>query len=71
MRDEFKVHKLNAEGLQKAGNLGTEFSTLLNRLETEYGIVASREASLVVTNLQLAAFWAKRAIAVREENQEK
>ncbi len=68
MKNEFQVHKLNETGMTKAIELGEAFSELLTKLETI--IPAGRERALVVTKLQEASFFAKRAIAVLPENQE-
>ena len=67
--DEFKVHILNEKGLDKARNIQLLFELLLSGLD---GLIpeVSRERSLVVTNLQTASFWAKRAVAMDPENQE-
>ncbi len=67
-RAEFKSHELNEVGKNRAAELGTLFSDLLTKLE-ELGVEDSREASITLTHLQTAKFWATRAIAVAEENQ--
>lgn len=68
MRDEFKVHQLNAQGLRKAANLGEVFSQALEAIELL--VPQGRERSIVVTKLQEASFFAKRAIALDPANQE-
>jgi hypothetical protein len=68
VREEFSVHRLNEEGLTKADVIATAFSHLLDHLEEACG-KDGREMSLVRTKLQEAAFYAKRAMAVRPENQ--
>lgn len=68
IRQEFAVHRLNSLGMTRAEAIAEEFSRLMTALDTL--CPASREKSLVVTKLQEAAFWAKRAIAVIPENQE-
>lgn len=65
--DEFKVHRLNENGLAKADQIGSRFAELLGDLEAL--IPPGRERSLVVTKLQEAAFFAKRGIAILPENQ--
>jgi hypothetical protein len=63
----FQVHKLNEGGLQRAQELADRFNGLLvelNRLLPE-----GREFSIVKTKLEEAAFFAKKAIAKRPENQ--
>lgn len=68
MRDEFKVHKLNGEGMKKAEGLAEGFSEFLDRVEQVCG-KDGREMAIVRTKLQEASFQAKRAIAQRPENQ--
>lgn len=67
MRQEFQVHRLNEVGLQKAEMLGEAFSILLETVDAL--VPQGRERSLVVTKLQEASYWAKRAIAVQPDNQ--
>ncbi len=76
IRDEFKVHKLNAAGLDRANELAAGFSELLNNVE---GICTpkgdprgpgGRELALVRTHLEQASYYAKRAMALQPENQE-
>jgi hypothetical protein len=69
MRDEFKVHVLNDEGFAKAQVLGHLFSEMLDTIERM--IPAGRERALVVTKMQEASFFAKRAIALDPQNQTK
>jgi hypothetical protein len=68
IRDEFKVHILNEDGIARASSLAEEFSRTLNAVETISG-TDGREMALVRTHLQLASFYAKRAMASRPENQ--
>lgn len=70
IRSEFTVHKLNDQGMSHAERLGVMFSAFLNNLEAMCGL-DGREMAIVRTKLQEAAFFAKRAIAVRHENQAK
>ncbi len=67
MRQEFQVHVLNDQGLDKARQLGEVFSTALEGIEAI--IPQGRERALVVTKLQEASFFAKRAIATDPSNQ--
>lgn len=67
MKPEFQVHKLNSRGLDKATQLAEAFSELLVKVEAVIPS-SSRERSLVITKLQEACFFAKRAIAVELEN---
>lgn len=68
IREEFDVHVLNHEGLRKARDIASCFSTLLNDLEEHCG-KDGREMALVRTHLQQANFFAKRAMVTRPENQ--
>lgn len=72
MRQEFQVHLLNDEGVEKAKELGEVFSDLLDKVETIVMQTPSqngREMALVKTKLQEASFFAKRALAVLPRNQ--
>lgn len=68
IREEFDVHVLNHEGMRKARDIASCFSILLNDLEEHCG-KDGREMALVRTHLQQASFFAKRAMAMRPENQ--
>jgi hypothetical protein len=68
IRDEFSVHILNGDGIAKANQIAQDFSELLSNLETTCGS-DGREMAIVRTKLQEAAFFAKRAMAIRPENQ--
>jgi hypothetical protein len=67
IREEFNVHLLNAEGIRAARAVAEIFSDTLTQLEA-LGLTG-REKALVVTGLQQAGFWAKRAIAVLPQHQ--
>lgn len=67
MRPEFQVHLLNSIGIERAEAIGKLFSDTLDGIEAL--IPAGRERSLVVTKLQEASFFAKRAIAIDPNNQ--
>lgn len=67
MANEFTVHRLNENGLLACEELAKEFSNLLAVVEGH--IPAGRERSLVVTKLQEACFFAKRALALDSRNQ--
>lgn len=69
IRDEFKVHRLNGVGMERAKGLALEFSRLLEEVEVISGS-DGRDMALVRTKLQEASFYAKRAMASRPENQE-
>lgn len=65
----FSVHMLNAQGKMKATQIAADFTTLLAQLEAV--CPPGRELSIVRTHLQDACFYAKRAMAMKPENQEK
>lgn len=65
----FEVHKLNSEGLRRAGVLAKAFNGLLEELRTLCP-ENTREFSLVKTHLEEACFFAKKSIANLPENQE-
>lgn len=67
-RDEFSVHILSDEGVEKAKRIASLFTLLLDGLEEACGD-DGRDMAIVRTKLQEAAFFARRAMAVREENQ--
>lgn len=69
IRDEFAVHMLNQLGKDRAADIAEQFSVCLNNLEAIIG-ADGREMAIVRTKMQEAAFFAKRAMAVRPENQE-
>ena len=68
MATEFSVHRLNKVGLAKADRLAKAFETCLDDVKQQ--IPPGRELALVVTKMQEAAFFAKRAMALQPENQE-
>ena len=67
MANEFKVHRLNEEGLAKADYLAEEFETLLAKVEKL--VPSGRERAIVVTKLQEACFYAKRGLAMQKAYQ--
>ena len=69
MRDEFKVHILNEEGIQSAEKLAERFSLFLGDVESLCGDHAPREMAIVRTKIQEASFFAKRALAMNPKNQ--
>ena len=68
-RNEFKVHRLNEDGMTEAQLLAEEFSTFLDGVEKICG-AGGREMAIVRTKLQEASFFAKRALAEKPEYQE-
>lgn len=67
-RSEFSIHMLNEAGIAKAERIALAFTHCLDEVEDTVG-GDGREMALVRTKLQEAAFFAKRAMAVRPENQ--
>lgn len=68
IRSEFSVHLLNESGIAKATAIAETFSRCLSDIEGHCG-GDGREMAIVKTKMQEAAFFAKRAMAVRPENQ--
>jgi len=82
MHHEFEVHLLNDEGIAKAKALAVAFDELLTKIEKlslrppEQGgitlpghFINGREMAIVRTHLEIASFFAKKAMAVLPENQ--
>lgn len=71
IHDLFQVHKLNAQGIERAENLARQFSELLYFVESVAGLApqVGRDLALVRTKLQEASFHAKRAMAQNPDNQ--
>lgn len=67
LNKEFKVYKLNDEGIDKAVEIAVVFDNLLNQLEMLCS--EGREFSIVKTKLEEACFFAKKSIAVDPANQ--
>lgn len=65
---EFEVHMLNEDGISKARDLAASFDTLLEEVLL-INPSPSREMSIVRTHLEIASFFAKRAMANQPENQ--
>lgn len=69
MHPAFTVHMLNDIGKVKANELASLFNKLLEDIErTIPG--GSREKSIVITKLEEASFFAKKAMASQTENQQ-
>lgn len=62
----FAVHKLNAEGIQKATDIADTFDEMLSALLTV--CPPGREFSIVVTKLEEACFFAKKSMAQDPSN---
>lgn len=81
MSDEFKTHRLNDQGLAKCDAVAGVFERALTELRqimlptvapgaTANTSFAAREQALVVTKLQEACFFAKRAVALDPANKD-
>ncbi len=68
----FQYHKLNECGQKKAKAIAEVFDNLLARLTDvdDIGLTHNRELSIVKSKLEEACFYAKKAMASLEENQE-
>lgn len=64
MSDEFKVHRLNDQGLAKADELAKHFAELLARVEAL--VPPGRERAIVTTKLQEASYFAKMGLAMQK-----
>lgn len=73
MSDLFKVHLLNDEGVRRAHDIAESFDDLAQKLgvggESTHNTPGAREKALVRTYLELACFYAKKAMAMQPENQ--
>lgn len=67
MSNEFKVHRLNAQGLAKADELAKYFTELLARVELM--VPSGRERAIVTTKLQEACHFAKMGLAMQKAYQ--
>lgn len=67
MRDEFKTTILNETGVAATTAIANIMGEALEKLERI--VPKSREAALMVTNLQQASFWAKKAVAMAPGNE--
>lgn len=76
---EFEVHLLNSDGIAKAQRLAEVFDEMLTRIEVLTtrprgdillpGGSNGREMAIVRTHLEIASFFAKKAMAILPENQ--
>lgn len=69
-RPEFEVHKLNQVGQENAKDIGFLFTEFMDKLEA-YTSASPRHNALVKTKLEEACFFAKKAMALNLDNQEK
>lgn len=68
MHAAFEVHRLNQLGMQRAGDIAKAFDDLLNQLKTNGCDGSPREFAIVVTKLEEASFFAKKAMAKQDVN---
>ena len=61
MANEFRVHRLNPEGLRQAEEIATAFQILLDKVKTI--VPAGEELTNMRIALQEASYWAKRGLA--------
>lgn len=66
MHKAFEVHRLNEVGMKRAGEIASIFDLLLRDLESL--VPDSWEKAIVVTKLEEACFFAKKAMASLREN---
>lgn len=65
----FAVHKLNAVGMEKARVIAEAFDSQITFLRKVSEYNGGRSFALVQTHLELACFYAKKAMAMQPENQ--
>lgn len=74
MHEAFKVHKLNALGLQKAETVANIFDAALAEIESVCSTVdatgSTRYMAIVRTKMEEACFFAKKAVATNPINQQ-
>lgn len=66
----FTSHKLNSQGQTKAIDIAQAFDELLSTLR-DLCPENTREFSITKTKLEEACFYAKKSMAMKEDNQEK
>lgn len=74
MNKLFAFHKVNTQGQRKAVEIAGAFDELLNKLYDCWAIpidLTDREIAIVRTKLEEACFFAKKVMALQENNQEK
>lgn len=64
----FRVHRLNPDGLKKAGAIQVAFDRLVDDLSDF--CPDGREKSILMTKLEEACFFAKKAMASASSNQQ-
>jgi hypothetical protein len=68
MHSAFAVHMLNDAGKQKAKHIAEGFDVLVDWLNRV--CPPGRNASIMITKLEEACFFAKKAMAEQQENQQ-
>lgn len=68
IRNEFKSHILNGDGVGRTADVAKLYSVFLNNLEAVVG-TDGREMAIVRTKLQEAKMFTVLAVAVKPENQ--
>lgn len=70
----FAVHKLNDSGMDKAAKIAVAFHNLEQELAAiispECYPVLGREYAIATTKLEEASFFAKKALAIKQTNQQ-
>lgn len=66
----FAVHMLNDDGKKKAAAIADAFSSLVESLEANDIATDGRLRALVMTKLEEACFFAKKAMATNLKNQQ-
>lgn len=69
MRKEFKFHRLNEYGIDKARKLAELYNTLCEQV-TEIVRVSSPELTIATRKLEESCFYAKKAMAEQDINQD-
>lgn len=74
MNSPFKVHLLNEQGIAKAECIQSDFEVLWLKLRAYWGLGdelanPTREMAIAITKLEEASMFAKKAMAMRPENQ--
>jgi len=67
-RQTFRYHRLNARGISITTEIGELFGDLAERLDEL--VPVGREKALVMTQLETACFFAKKGVALQDENQD-
>lgn len=68
MHAAFEVHRLNQTGMMRATSIAEAFDNLVNQLIANGCDKSPREFAIVMTKLEEATFFAKKAMAKQEVN---